>query len=391
MNTMFIAKKCPTSLQFLCQGKFLFPLLFCLVCHPVSAQSLFDSLYDARILEVHFASGKADLDPDSKRILDTVLLYFQNMRGEKTVRITAHTDSVGNSIYNEKLSERRAAAVSNWLTTNGLPENAFISVTAFGERTPILSNHTEQGRYQNRRATVEIARRVPMTMLEGRVTDKSTGEGVETTVAFRTKTRQDSTRTDTMGRYRVQLPKDSIVKIEVVAKDYFFESITMKILGSPELYKKYNLSPDIVLPPATPGKKAVLRDLFFMGDQAILLKASEPELPKILKFMQLNPDLVIEIGGHVNVPYPKKHNFKLKPGQTPADYIMEKQESWKQSLSGRRAKTVRDYLLNHGIPASRMTLKGYKNAQMLFPHATDSNGQEMNRRVEIMVTGRTGH
>ena len=366
-------------------------LLFFFIHESASSQSVFDSLYDAKILEVHFASGKANFEPNAQSVLDSVMFYFHNIRGEKAVRITAHTDSEGNSSYNEKLSESRAAAVSSWLITNGLPENALISVKAFGERNPVLSNKTEEGRYRNRRAIVEIARRVPMTLLEGRVTDKSTGEGVETIVSFRTKTRQDSARTDTMGYYRVQLPKDSVVKIEAAAKNYFFESVTMKIFGSPELYKKYKLSPNIVLAPALPGEKAVVRDLFFVGDQAVLLKASEPELPKILKFMQVNPDLIIEIGGHINLPYPEKHNFKLLPDQTPADYLVAKQQPWRKGLSGRRAKTVQDYLLDNGIAASRMTLKGYENAQMLFPNATDAKQQEMNRRVEIMVTGRTGH
>ncbi|MBP6811851.1 MAG: OmpA family protein, partial [Saprospiraceae bacterium] len=268
---------------------------------------------------------------------------------------------------------------------------ALISVTAFGERNPAFSNKTETGRYRNRRATIEIARRVPMVIFEGRVTDKSTGQGVETIVTFYSKTRLDSTRTDTTGRYSVQLPKDTVVKMEAIVKNYFFESVTMKVFGSPELYQKYKISPDIVLKPAIPGEKAVLRDLFFVGDQAILLKVSEPELPKILKFMEYNDDLVIEIGGHINLPYPEKHNFKLKAGQTPAEHIMALQEPFKQTLSERRAMVVYQYLLKNGIPASRMTLKGYKNAQMLFPHATLEQQQQMNRRVEIMVTGRIGH
>lgn len=39
----------------------------------------------------------------------------------------------------------------------------------------------------------------------------------------------------------------------------------------------------------------------------------------------------------------------------------------------------------------RMTMKGYNNTQMLFPHTIDSKEQQMNRRVEIMLTGRTDH
>jgi outer membrane protein OmpA-like peptidoglycan-associated protein len=370
---------------------FLIQALLLCFCKPIQTQSLFDSLYDVRTLEIHFASGKATLSASSIQALDSLLNSFQG--GEKTVRITAHTDSDGNQTFNEQLSAQRAESVSKWLLSNGLPEKSIISVSALGERAPVRSNDTEAGKFQNRRATIELARRVPMALLEGRVTDKSTGQGIETTVSFRSKTRQDSARTDSSGRYSVRLPKDSVVKIEVVKKDYFFESVTMKIMGSPELYKRYKISPDIALPPAKPGEKAVLKDLFFVGDQAVLLKASEPQLPIILKFMQLNPELVIEIGGHVNVPipFPEDQKFKLLPGQTAAEYMMSRQDPWKQMLSEKRAETILQYLIKNGIEASRMTAKGYKNGQMLFPYAREESQQQMNRRVEITVTGRTGH
>jgi outer membrane protein OmpA-like peptidoglycan-associated protein len=372
---------------FLLQG-----LLF-FVSVALPAQSLFDSLYDVRIIEIHFTSGKSDLSTQSKQALDSLLNNFKGASIEKTVRITAHTDSIGNLDFNNKLSEQRAKSVSKWLISNGLPEKSIIAVSALGELDPVRSNGTEAGRFRNRRATVEVARRVPMALLEGRVTDKTSGQGIETTISFRSKTRQDSTRTDSLGHYSVRMPKDTVVKIEVVAKNYFFESVTMKIMGSPELYKKYKFSPDIALPSAKPGEKAVIRDLYFVGDQAILLKVSEPQLPMILKFMQLNSDLVIEIGGHVNVPlpYPEKQNFKLLPGQTPAEFMMAQQIPWKQALSEKRAETILQYLLKNGIKASRMTAKGYKNAQMLFPYARDEREQQMNRRVEITVTGRTSH
>ena len=248
-------------------AKSLFFTLFCFLFPSLQAQSLFDSLYDIRTLEVHFASRKADLESSEKLVLDSALIHFKGIPGTKTIRITAHTDAEGNADMNEKLSLRRANAVSKWLISNGLPEASIISVKALGERIPVGSNDTETGRYQNRRATVEIARKIPMSLLEGRVTDKSTGLGLDATILFRSKTRLDSTRTDSTGRYSVFLPKDSIVNIEVAKKDYFFESMTMKIFGSPELYKKYKLSPDIVLPPAKPGEALVLRDFYFMGGE----------------------------------------------------------------------------------------------------------------------------
>ncbi len=363
-------------------------LLFFAAFWSLSAQSVFDSLYSTQSMELYFATGKADLDIESQRVLDSVVTIFNRLQVGKMVRITAHTDSVGGSESNESLSKHRAAAVSGWLEKHGVPSAAIVSVKTYGERSPAAPNATETGRRRNRRATIEVAQVVPMATFAGRVTDKTTGQGVVASITFRTKTRMDSTQTDTSGRYSVRLPKDSVVKVETQAKDYFFESVAMKVMGSPELYKKYKVSPDIQLPPAKPGEKVILRNLFFIGDAAMLLKVSEPELPKILKFMQLNPDLMIEIGGHVNVPYPQEHNFKLASWQTPADYAMSKEKPWKYKLSQDRAEMVYGYLVRNGIAKSRMTFKGYLNSQMLFPHATSTQEYEQNRRVEIKVTGK---
>jgi outer membrane protein OmpA-like peptidoglycan-associated protein len=362
-------------------------LLFLLLCQTVllPAQSVFDSLYQTKTLEVYFASGKYALDATASATLDEIVGLFKQINTDKAVRITAHTDSVGQADRNEQLARNRAAAVSQYLQKQGLPAEAIIEVKTYGERLPIAPNATEEGRQRNRRATVEVARTVPMATLTGRVTDKSTGSGVQAWVSFRSKTRKDSVQTDTSGHYRVRLPKDTVVKIEAVARDYFFESFALKVLGSPELYAKYKLSPNIALPPAKKGEKAVLRDLFFVGDAAILLKSSEGELPKVLKFMQLNPKLKIEIGGHVNVPYPKGMQYPKTKGLTPEQYVMEKEPMWKQGLSKQRAETVFSYLVQNGIDSLRMATVGYKNNQMLFPNAVTGKEQEQNRRVEIKI------
>lgn len=349
--------------------KFLLSLLALFVFTTIlSAQSVFDSVYSARSAEVYFAFGKADLTPEAGAVLDSVVAGLRANPRHLRIRITAHTDSIGTPTANETLSKRRAAAVRDKLLQRGLGD-AQIEIATFGERLPAATNATEEGRQRNRRATLEIMMAVPMAAFAGQVKDRDTGKGVQATVTFRSKTREDSTRTDSAGFYSVRLPKDSVVKIEAVAPNYFFQSMTAKIFGSPELYKKYKINPDIVLPPAKAGETAVLRDLFFVGDQAILLKASEPELPKVLKFMQINPDLRVEIAGHINGP----------------GLIMANEPEWRRSLSERRARLVYDYLLKKGIPAERMTYKGYENTQMLYPQPKNPQEAEQNRRVEIRV------
>lgn len=346
-------------------------LLLFVVVKSASAQSIFDSLYAAKSAEVYFAFGKAELTPEAGAVLDSLVASLKAEPRYLRIRITAHTDSIGTQAANEALSKRRAAAVREKLLQRGLGD-AQIEIAGYGKRRPAATNATEEGRQKNRRATLDIMVAVPMATFAGQVKDRDTGKGIEATLTFRSKTREDSTRTDSAGYYNVRLPKDSVVKMEAVAPNYFFQTITAKIFGSPELYKKYKVSPEIVLSPAKVGETAVLRDLFFVGDEAILLKVSEPELPKILKFMQINPDLKVEIAGHINGP----------------GLVMRNEPLWRQTLSERRAKTIYDYLLKNGIPAERMTWKGYMNTQMLFPNPKNEQEAEQNRRVEIRVVGK---
>lgn len=209
-----------------------------------------------------------------------------------------------------------------------------------------------------------------MSTVTGRVNNPETGQGIaDALITFRSRTLRDSVRTDSSGIYSVRLPRDTVIKADIQAAGFMFQDKIMKIYGSPELYKKYRISPDIELKPAKAGEKAVLRDLFFVGDKAVLLKVSEPELPKILRFMQINPGLQVEIAGHIN-----------HPGLKPA--FLGK---WEWELSSRRARVVYDYLLENGISGERMSCKGYGNSEMLFPNPKNPEQEQQNRRVEIRV------
>ncbi len=335
----------------------------------LSSQSVFDSTYTVKRASVYFDSGKAELTSSGNAVLDTLVAGLRANPFALFIRITAHTDSIGSISANKALSARRAESVRSGLTARGLVATE-IEMAGEGEDKPLSSNTTEEGRQLNRRATLEIIRVVPMSNVTGHVNNPETGRGIaDALITFRSKTRRDSVRTDSSGMYSVRLPKDSVIKADIQAAGFMFQDKIMKIYGSPELYKKYRISPDIELKPAKAGEKAVLRDLFFIGNQAVLLKVSEPELPKILRFMQLNPGLQVEIAGHIN-----------HPGVNPA--FLEK---WEWELSSRRARVVYDYLLANGIPPERMSYKGYGNKEMLFPKPDNSEQEQQNRRVEIRV------
>ncbi|HEX7324551.1 MAG TPA: TonB-dependent receptor [Rhodanobacteraceae bacterium] len=72
------------------------------------------------------------------------------------VEIDGYTDSVGNPAYNQKLSERRAQIVDDYLTSHGIDASRITAVQGFGEADPIDTNKTAAGRQRNRRVEFKV-------------------------------------------------------------------------------------------------------------------------------------------------------------------------------------------------------------------------------------------
>lgn len=101
-----------------------------------------------------FNTDSAKLKSQAFADLDVYANYLKRMPSH-SVKITGHTDSVGNDRYNQKLSERRANAVKAYLVEKGIASNR-IQTEGAGETKPIASNNTEAGRADNRRVEVEV-------------------------------------------------------------------------------------------------------------------------------------------------------------------------------------------------------------------------------------------
>lgn len=71
------------------------------------------------------------------------------------IKIVGHTDSTGSDEYNQKLSERRAASLAKRLGEKGIDKTR-IQSSGKGEKEPIATNATKQGRAENRRIEVEL-------------------------------------------------------------------------------------------------------------------------------------------------------------------------------------------------------------------------------------------
>lgn len=77
---------------------------------------------------------------------------------DATIALAGYTDSVGTEAYNQKLSEKRAVAVANYLVAAGVPQASIVAVVGNGESNPVASNDTAEGRAKNRRTEVVIDR-----------------------------------------------------------------------------------------------------------------------------------------------------------------------------------------------------------------------------------------
>jgi OOP family OmpA-OmpF porin len=109
----------------------------------------------ATVGSTYFDFDKSRLKPGELSVLNDAVKAMKDNPALK-VSVEAHTDSVGSEAYNQKLSERRAAAVRDYLAQHGIDASR-ISTRGFGKAKPIASNDTAAGRAQNRRAEV-IAR-----------------------------------------------------------------------------------------------------------------------------------------------------------------------------------------------------------------------------------------
>jgi OOP family OmpA-OmpF porin len=108
---------------------------------------------------VNFDTDRSTLKPESIAVLDSTAELLRQ-RQHSTVEVRGHTDSVGRDAYNQRLSERRAQAVVDYLVSKGIPANTLKAV-GFGETRPIADNETPDGRAQNRRVALQFTTSVP--------------------------------------------------------------------------------------------------------------------------------------------------------------------------------------------------------------------------------------
>ncbi len=164
------------------------------------------------------------------------------------------------------------------------------------------------------------------------------------------------------GEFLATMPVGRAYGLNVSLEGYLFYSENFSLDNAAGSDKPFLIR--VPLQRIEVGGLVTLRNIFFETNKFGLLPESEVELKQLVTFLTQNPSVWIEIGGHTDAIGDEKLN---------------------QVLSMNRARTVYDYLVNHQIPASRLSFKGYGESKPVGDNATEE-GRQINRRTEFRVT-----
>jgi len=101
-----------------------------------------------------FEFNKADLQPSDKELLSRIAGILMTAH-DYTISVNGHTDDVGSDEYNQKLSERRAQAVRDYLVQAGMSPD-ILSVEGHGKKLPLVRGTSEAARAKNRRVELGL-------------------------------------------------------------------------------------------------------------------------------------------------------------------------------------------------------------------------------------------
>jgi outer membrane protein OmpA-like peptidoglycan-associated protein len=305
--------------------------------------------------------------PDAAEKLRLDIFIKKNAASEPSeIIIYSGTDSIGDAEENLLLSQRRSDAIAAYLQLKGFDEK-LIKQHNLGESSPSDDNRTESGRRNNRYSRIEFyeakAILTNVIRISGTLKDDETNKAIaDSMVLVFHRDEPDTVYTDKKGNFEIFVP-DTVKIVDLFVKDYFFVSLDIDKNNGKEI------KVEVPVKKAKIGNKANFDDINFHGGNAVMLTGSYKVCDKIVRFLKYNPNIRVEIAGHVNVP----NSFNIST------------DSWDYTLSVQRAIKVSNYLKEKGINYKRIEPKGYGNWEMLYPKAISEEEQKKNRRVEVRI------
>jgi outer membrane protein OmpA-like peptidoglycan-associated protein len=204
----------------------------------------------------------------------------------------------------------------------------------------------------------------PVVLIQGRVLNSKTNKPLQAMIRF-----DDLSTGKEVGEARVD-PKTGEYKIALPAgKNYGYHAAASGFLSVNENLEVKNLKEyselkkDLLLVPIEIGESIQLKNVFFVQSKAQLMTESYPELDRLVKIMKDNPTIEIELSGHTDNRGAANANLQL---------------------SEQRVEAVKQYLIEKGVAAKRITGRGYGGSRPIAPSDTEENRQR-NRRVEFKI------
>jgi outer membrane protein OmpA-like peptidoglycan-associated protein/Tol biopolymer transport system component len=216
----------------------------------------------------------------------------------------------------------------------------------------------------------ESIRPHPATYVKAFVSDAETGKPVKAQIdLLNLATLGENERhevTDSQGEVLLCLPSGENYAFSVSKEGYLFYSNAFDLRDARQIYNPYELH--IELEPVRVGAEMNLYNIYFETDSFRILAESEPELQQLVEFLQTNPALSVEVQGHTDDTGSPERNM---------------------DLSEKRARSVVDYLVEHGVRKGRLQWAGYGENRPVAGNDSEE-GRSQNRRtaIKILTDGR---
>ncbi|MGM9508479.1 OmpA family protein [Larkinella sp. GY13] len=209
----------------------------------------------------------------------------------------------------------------------------------------------------------------PVSYLKGLVADARTKKPLNATIELiDLSTNQLITRVQSdpqTGQYTAILPTGGEYALYVIGPGYLFKSLSFDFTRKRE---GEGLTMSVPLEPIKPSEggapaRETLNNLFFETGRYDLADKSRTELDRLVKFLEVNPTVNIEVSGHTDNQGGTANNLEL---------------------SKKRAQSVVNYLAKAGVAPNRIKSAGYGETKPVAPNTTDEN-RKLNRRIEWRI------
>ncbi|MCX6319414.1 MAG: OmpA family protein [Bacteroidetes bacterium] len=161
------------------------------------------------------------------------------------------------------------------------------------------------------------------------------------------------------GKFDIQLPPGDtyVISVKSITDTTRYTKLVIPELGPDEFFSE----PFWINIKYEPARRYRLDDVHFDTDKASLRPESYTQLNELLEYLQRHETSRVEIAGHTDNTGTEAHNLKL---------------------SQDRANAIRSYLMNKGIPGTRVVAKGYGASEPVADN-TSEEGRQLNRRTEV--------